>query len=1475
MGANKGGKLNRLHRKKKKKNKKSKRQKTDAHEDNRIASLMLNSQNTSARIQDLIKDTLANVTREKIIQLLFQVRSRADYCYDFDFSWWLQKFLELGDDVNLIEAAYLIVNAGHIYEKKVDFFYELVRRSAERNENESEATDKKQQTPKTRRKITRQAVTVHDRLYESEMLIKQFKQMPPERITEVLSTSSFKAPSTYFKKWAEYKQWRINHKKKMKSALPYSTVCDDMYLHPAMWGLSCIEDFDYDDDLDTKRNYRMFTHFMEHRFNTLVPDINFIMHFKVKDFIEAEEDEIAIMKILDLPTPPSREWPPFCRTPYSKEYAKETFNVDIGESAEDYLKKYVDLEDIVLEKQTYEIDSDLIRSATEAQKNNKNVQSSVCQTTTSGQAPLPEIENLPLANNVNVNVDLVADGQLVELELGINDFEDAVDVGNVNNALESSKVAEGLNSVHTSIAVQLTGSTEGAVNNGPAEIGTDVAPVNKESAEIETGIGPVNKDPAEIETGVAPVNKESPEIGAGVNNELRSSEGDIANTNAVNVASADATPTTAVVSGETAEVLTSSADPQAPTQENGAPIGKETNRSGLENADIIEMLAENLAKALNSNTPLNIKNSLENGQQPLESSAEPALIESIEILAPLNEELMNGERNPQTAIDEIPISIDITTIEDQREGVRVGSRDAPSIISENIKSNISDQIVIRISIDEGIAFGDLDDVDKAMLSPVVELVDIFNPIKEEVLSCEDLNFTVEKGFRNILEIDERFLDLQENFQLPLDFIHKNPEIRYNFLKLPETRLKRKINFALPAEFDLYMSSRIKRRCHDRSDAPPRVIRVFKLNEQNIKNIPMTPPATPNPDDDFLGFDEDNEAFRSITCDDILSSTLNTSTTLPPTPNRTISRDSGIGLTSLSDSQITNMSTIEESDGAITIEISTEDSGISTSTGPETSVNQDISIALDGSEIVKVIPASNGIDGMICEGDTVERDNVTINLENGSSNQIDETIERNEAGPSTKRVTIEESAEFEQNLYEKCNNRIMEKRASEMNLMMERIQKWHRYLRPILAVSMERHHFDIFAIGTDIIDTFPKEDVVKETPPVTTLEDVMADRDPTFLSRYFLSMLQLANANNVEINVKSRDSNKPTALRDVNLKLLSRKRHSVAIEDDIGASVHSSRKRQHPLTDESDSDSGEGSSSPVKYTLSLDHRQNSTTPYSKQPAPNAAPRIPMNRVVNKVQETPNGRDIRGYGSSQPRVAPTPPDKAIASGSRTSTPCATATNPSHLQKAMTTDINQDARAKLLQSSLVRASLSPIPSCSRGASSSNRVHTDLRQDKVSSSKIIYKRDFPSVSNALLSIYKSRKQAFKDCSSDNFSTPSKNQEILSKANASSDHTNLRGSSSKELPPFELIRRHDEVAEKCIKKYIEAEVSPNSTYFVENMNQSNIKSQESTSSSTPAYPRLIRTQETISFPKRSRLGNDDLDSGIFSEFSMSENVQS
>lgn len=43
------------------------------------------------------------------------------------------------------------------------------------------------------------------------------------------------------------------------------------------------------------------------------------------------------------------------------------------------------------------------------------------------------------------------------------------------------------------------------------------------------------------------------------------------------------------------------------------------------------------------------------------------------------------------------------------------------------------------------------------------------------------------------------------------------------------------------------------------------------------------------------------------------------------------------------------------------------------------------------------------------------------------------------------MTIEESAEFEQNLYEKCNNRIMEKRAGEMNLMMERVSKNYNFI----------------------------------------------------------------------------------------------------------------------------------------------------------------------------------------------------------------------------------------------------------------------------------------------------------------------------------------------------------------------------------------------------------------------------------------------
>lgn len=124
-----------------------------------------------------------------------------------------------------------------------------------------------------------------------------------------------------------------------------------------------------------------------------------------------------------------------------------------------------------------------------------------------------------------------------------------------------------------------------------------------------------------------------------------------------------------------------------------------------------------------------------------------------------------------------------------------------------------------------------------------------------------------------------------------------------------------------------------------------------------------------------------------------------------------------------------------------------------------------------------------------------------------------------------------------------------------------IQQWHEHLQPILAKSRERHHFDVFQLGTEIIETVQSRSNSKDQlalnesssndKPSTSFHNIMENKDHSYVSRYFLSTLLLANQNNIEISINNKSSEKPTSWKDLNLKLLSTKRHTVAIEDNIG------------------------------------------------------------------------------------------------------------------------------------------------------------------------------------------------------------------------------------------------------------------------------------------------------------------------------------
>lgn len=109
-------------------------------------------------------------------------------------------------------------------------------------------------------------------------------------------------------------------------------------------------------------------------------------------------------------------------------------------------------------------------------------------------------------------------------------------------------------------------------------------------------------------------------------------------------------------------------------------------------------------------------------------------------------------------------------------------------------------------------------------------------------------------------------------------------------------------------------------------------------------------------------------------------------------------------------------------------------------------------------------------------------------------------------------------------------------------MVERVSKWHQMLRPVLANCEKRNNFDIHALGTDIIDTFPTEEQSNQTE--ISFTDVMHGRDQTYTARYFLSLLLLTNTKNVHLKVMHPEQNGTVVCSkdDIRIKLRSRTRH---------------------------------------------------------------------------------------------------------------------------------------------------------------------------------------------------------------------------------------------------------------------------------------------------------------------------------------------
>ncbi|XP_050336752.1 uncharacterized protein LOC126763362 isoform X1 [Bactrocera neohumeralis] len=390
--------------------------------------------------------------------------------------------------------------------------------------------------------------------------------------------------------------------------------------------------------------------------------------------------------------------------------------------------------------------------------------------------------------------------------------------------------------------------------------------------------------------------------------------------------------------------------------------------------------------------------------------------------------------------------------------------------------------------DEGVYFSDLDDQEHRMLSPRVVTTDVFPCIPNK----KSITIIIDDEIRSILNVADE--EPPPTYTMPIQVRPSTPPINLNIFKFHEKLLRRRILFKLGPEMELFLQSNSMKKstCMDVNEQ--RQYRPMKLfNESQEVNVDK---PTIETDNDILSDGEDVEDFLGFTEEEQLNKNFHR-----------LSRDSGV------DADVSLTTNACEVDNL-------------------NNISQD----------AKEIPYSqNGlIKDITCQAE------ISTSESQNSTNELTSDIHISANNPIQYENEASSPLLFEDVIL--CTDNVQELENSKT-----KIQKWHEYLQPILSKARDRHHFDIFQLGTEIMNELQKPEFSKDHIKASsiTFQDMMANKAESYVSRYFLSTLLLANQNNIKIDVFEKCSEKPSAWSDINLNLLNTKRHTVAIEDNIG------------------------------------------------------------------------------------------------------------------------------------------------------------------------------------------------------------------------------------------------------------------------------------------------------------------------------------
>ncbi|SPP83802.1 uncharacterized protein LOC117586671 isoform X3 [Drosophila guanche] len=428
------------------------------------------------------------------------------------------------------------------------------------------------------------------------------------------------------------------------------------------------------------------------------------------------------------------------------------------------------------------------------------------------------------------------------------------------------------------------------------------------------------------------------------------------------------------------------------------------------------------------------------------------------------------------------------------------------------------------------------------LSPKVRVRDILPgvPNKDTVTVLVDEEMRALGGIKEE-EPEEHQPDFEEVVKVPIEVCHP---LELNIFGLSEARLRRRIIFKLPVEFDNFKKSRVPPK-RDAKPNPPRAPRKV-IDEETAVPENIREPVLDREARLSLEFDLDNNflGFRRPTHDSgvddirLLDSRPSSAIIEPKTEIPADATQPDIAAQDNCDSDLEAPQLDTEAANESTTE---NDSGLEATTAAslhaKNQTNTDDSgldaIQLDAAALLPPANDQTNTDDSGFDPTQLDSilDNLTISESSSPAHTLEDWMENTNSTQEGSDLGVENPFQIDKGGYSDSS---------------ELVRDWHIRIAPMLEVAHERQNFKFADLGTEIIEA------CQQGNGSATLADVMQGKDETTMGRHFFASLKLLNDGNIVLKDKDRDKSKPLDISQYKMELKSTERKQVHPEDDIGS-----------------------------------------------------------------------------------------------------------------------------------------------------------------------------------------------------------------------------------------------------------------------------------------------------------------------------------